>query len=864
MIQTTLNVDVEEDINTKSHELMLFGKSIIIKILGTGMDTQDTSPSVLLFFDKQRFIFNAGEGLQRFCTEHKIKLSKIDHIFLSHVCSETAGGLPGLILTLAGNGEEGISVNVWEPSDFNYLVDAMKSFIPNVAMVHSRCFGPSPKSDKFSLDNPGNFHDQLKLIDDEVVKITSILLQPENHGLKEDENTFKSSDISVLFVCELLEIRGKFDLEKVTTLRLKRGPKYRDLQEGKSVESDTMNITVHPNDVLGPSLPGPFVLLCESFSASSEKKSLIEEQLIQVIDQTLISVADLKMAVSGLLKLGKATLSNLVLSTISSTTKELGLMFGDDMVYNSRVVQWAERRIELFVRLVKENAPSSETVSALHSASVCVQASLNHCAALEPQGLRLSKVLLVLLQPYMDEVLELNFRRARKLVFDFFFLNNDIMPLSPHLASPLSTFAITSDGLLVDSGTRFIFKVKDDSLMELKEAVPFKAETDSQQLALLATAFTIAEELLLMVMSSIWSILNESKEAGGGVNDDIAPLMNKMIKVRGRVLITKENLMQGIQIWMLRVQGTSGANSRTSFCQAGEDDAGTLDRNVNLVEYLDCSLMMEEERLIDAAKLIIRELELNTVLSNEAREVLLDLGARLASLAKIVESKDEGDSGNEKLSGVMARLESISQKVASWEVGQSMIWDSGTDDGKDYLKMVDEVRRLVERFEGLNLSKDSEEYEILRKANDVLQTSMARVEEEFKHMLAHNRQNFEPERLSFRSTEDDSLDDSSRFSFGDESVDDSIQRDSISRGAEVYVMDLINPQVIPDLRNIADLMFDSNYGRECSQAFHVCLLTCECFPWIQMKTVSGMVVSTKPVNPLVAKSGEGDGWEEEV
>lgn len=80
------------------------------QILGTGMDTQDTSPSVLLFFDRQRFIFNAGEGLQRFCTEHKIKLSKIDHIFLSRVCSETAGGLPGLLLTLAGMGEEGMSV----------------------------------------------------------------------------------------------------------------------------------------------------------------------------------------------------------------------------------------------------------------------------------------------------------------------------------------------------------------------------------------------------------------------------------------------------------------------------------------------------------------------------------------------------------------------------------------------------------------------------------------------------------------------------------------------------------------------------------------------------------------------------------
>lgn len=51
--------------------LWIFGKfdlfldisiwNILSQILGTGMDTQDTSPSVLLFFDHQRFIFNAGE-----------------------------------------------------------------------------------------------------------------------------------------------------------------------------------------------------------------------------------------------------------------------------------------------------------------------------------------------------------------------------------------------------------------------------------------------------------------------------------------------------------------------------------------------------------------------------------------------------------------------------------------------------------------------------------------------------------------------------------------------------------------------------------------------------------------------------------
>ncbi|KAK9054710.1 hypothetical protein SSX86_025789 [Deinandra increscens subsp. villosa] len=277
-----------KDLKLKVRRLNPVNTSSYVQILGTGMDTQDTSPSVLLFFDKQRFIFNAGEGLQRFCTEHKIKLSKIDHIFLSRVCSETAGGLPGyciirklaylfqirseayeiyfagLLLTLAGTGEEGISVNVWGPSDFKYLVDAMKSFIPNAAMFHTRCFGPSPKSDRVLLDNnPEKVNDQIKLIDDEVVKISAILLRPEAHGFKEDEFAIKSSDISVLYICELPEIRGKFDPEKAKALGLRPGPKYRELQEGISVKSDLKDIMIHPDDVLGPSVSGPIVLLVD-------------------------------------------------------------------------------------------------------------------------------------------------------------------------------------------------------------------------------------------------------------------------------------------------------------------------------------------------------------------------------------------------------------------------------------------------------------------------------------------------------------------------------------------------------------------------------------------------------------------------
>ncbi|KAL3522998.1 hypothetical protein ACH5RR_015832 [Cinchona calisaya] len=342
-------------------------------------------------------------------------------------------------------------------------------------------------------------------------------------------------------------------------------------------------------------------------TALSKRKLMLENQLVETTEQPSIAIGELKKALSGLLKLGKGplahqlllksygsrlqksieaflplcpcypetystSLSNLVFSSILLTTKESATLCGDNPVYSNKIVQWAEWEIESFVRLVKEHAPCSDTASALHAASVCVQASLNHCSALEPQGLKLSKLLLVLLQPYIEEVLELNFRRARKQILDFS-ESDESMPLSPRFASPLTTFATPSDSLLVASGIRFIFIIKDiveqlthfvilhfggniltrisqlfdkyidvlikalpstpeeDNLTDMKD-IPFRAETDSQQLALLGTAFTIAEELLPMVVSKIWNILSESKEVGIGPMESIMPSANNTLEFK--------------------------------------------------------------------------------------------------------------------------------------------------------------------------------------------------------------------------------------------------------------------------------------------------------------------------------------------
>ncbi|KAL3378643.1 hypothetical protein AABB24_004524 [Solanum stoloniferum] len=231
-------------------------------------------------------------------------------------------------------------------------------------------------------------------------------------------------------------------------------------------------------------------------------------------------------------------------------------------------------------------------------------------------------------------------------------------------------------------------------------------------------------------------------------------------------------------------------------------------------------LMEEEENLIAAAQNIVKALGSNRTLTDDARKILSDLGSQLSSITRVSEPEDEGAGEiEEQLIELEEELNLVQSKVMNWEVGKSMIWDCGQEEAYEYLRYVDQGRKLIERLESLNLVKGGKEDELLRKAHDLLQTAMNRLEEEFTHLLVHNRQPFEPEHMSFRSSEDDTLDDGSIVSFGDDSIEDVVQRDSMSRSSGEYIIELVHPDVIPDLRCIANLMFDSNYGRECSQAF---------------------------------------------
>lgn len=247
-----------------------------------------------------------------------------------------------------------------------------------------------------------------------------------------------------------------------------------------------------------------------------------------------------------------------------------------------------------------------------------------------------------------------------------------------------------------------------------------------------------------------------------------------------------------------------------------------------------------EKQLIAAANFIIKALGSDITISDDAKKVLADLCTELSLVvsrnqrADVVEIEVEGTEIGE-VEEIESRLKVVQEKIMGWEADQSMIWDSAApDDASEYLNAADEARGLVSKLEGLCLSKDEGDFELSRKAHDVLQTAMARLEEEFRHLLARSSLEFQLESVSVHSTED-AVDDGSTHLYRDESFEASVRSSSVGRNLENSIIDLVNPDAVCELMGIANVMFKSGYDQECIQAYNhlrrdalnECLLTLE-------------------------------------
>ncbi|KAM0959315.1 hypothetical protein ACFX13_025127 [Malus domestica] len=242
-----------------------------------------------------------------------------------------------------------------------------------------------------------------------------------------------------------------------------------------------------------------------------------------------------------------AALSQLVFSAIAQAASDSSAIFGKEPNYISELVMWAINQTEAFASLTKRHAlASSAAAGGLRAAAECVQIALGHCSLLEARGLALCPVLLKLFRPSVEQALGANLKRIEESTAALAAADDWVLTYAPTATRQPGRPSTTSLGnmtafqhKLTSSAHRFNFMVQDffedvgpllsmqlggqtlEGLFQvfnsyvnmlikalpgsMEEEANFEgsgnkivsvAENEAQQIALLANASLLADELL--------------------------------------------------------------------------------------------------------------------------------------------------------------------------------------------------------------------------------------------------------------------------------------------------------------------------------------------------------------------------------
>ncbi|XP_078257062.1 zinc phosphodiesterase ELAC protein 2 isoform X2 [Rhinoraja longicauda] len=272
--------------------------TVYLQVVGAG--SRDGGASLYVFSEYNRYLFNCGEGTQRLMQEHKLKISRLDNVFVTRMSWSHVGGLSGLILTLKDTGVpkcvfsgppqlekylaairtfsgslQGIDLAVRPYREPHYVDDTMAVHqVPIFAKLDFRNSPASPGSPGQSR-SPKSAKRQRKDSEDHL---------QEKQDEKPERSPKKSRDPSlvVAFVCKLHPKKGNFLVMKAKELGLPVGtsaigPIVVALKAGKSVVFEGKEI--RPEDVCTPADPGPTFLVLECPSQEFIQPLCENEQL---------------------------------------------------------------------------------------------------------------------------------------------------------------------------------------------------------------------------------------------------------------------------------------------------------------------------------------------------------------------------------------------------------------------------------------------------------------------------------------------------------------------------------------------------------------------------------------------------------
>lgn len=216
-----------------------------VEVIGPG--SADSSSSIQLFFDEARYLFECGDGTQRICTEHGIKLGRLRGIYLTSLAAPSTGGLFGLFLTIADAGKQEISIT--GPEGLKRLFSGARSFYRRPTLEQHIT--------ELDIETPPQAC-PIEVTEDENITIQAVPVKSRRDI--EIDRAFGAHFDCLTYICRLPDIRGKFNPQRAMELGVKKGRNFGILQKGGNVTLDD-GAVVKPCDVMSPSTPGPVVVI---------------------------------------------------------------------------------------------------------------------------------------------------------------------------------------------------------------------------------------------------------------------------------------------------------------------------------------------------------------------------------------------------------------------------------------------------------------------------------------------------------------------------------------------------------------------------------------------------------------------------
>jgi exocyst complex protein 7 len=221
-----------------------------------------------------------------------------------------------------------------------------------------------------------------------------------------------------------------------------------------------------------------------------------------------------------------------------------------------------------------------------------------------------------------------------------------------------------------------------------------------------------------------------------------------------------------------------------------------------------------EDRVMAAAQRIVQSLN-NTPGNMNIRQDMISIFSnfdnRLSNITDLMSAT--GDAQGD------ARFEAAERIILRWDSngGDSLLpWEDSPDEAAEYLAAVDEILQLTE---DLTIQSKSD---IIDRADTALQLAMSRLEDEFRHILIRSTLPLDADRLHGSIRRDDRDFDS--VSVVDDDNDERRQASLClhdrgeSLGDDLFV-ELISPDSMDELKDIADRMIRSGYEKECCQVY---------------------------------------------